>query len=163
MENKKYYKKLFPLLTEYELIPNSEGVEYNCISHTLSINNDVSWPFDNNNYWPVSRDLTKESFDKFYEFHGFEKMNLLDFFYDPKYIKVALYVNKGIPTHGAIQVDEFFWESKIGSLGVIKHDLFEIEDNVYGEVAQIYRKLKPTNESRILRYYQFITEYFFNK
>jgi hypothetical protein len=131
-------------------------MEYNCISHTLNINNDISWPFDNNNYWPVSRDLTKESFDKFYEFHGFEKMNLLDFSYEPKYIKVALYTNKGIPTHAAIQVDEFFWESKIGELGIIKHDLFEIEDNVYGEVTQIYRKLKPTNESRILRYYQFI-------
>jgi hypothetical protein len=156
MENKEYYRKLFPLLTDYELIPNSESMEYNCISHTLNINNDISWPFDNNNYWPVSRDLTKESFDKFYEFHGFEKMNLLDFSYDPKYIKVALYTNKGIPTHAAIQVDEFFWESKIGELGIIKHDLFEIEDNVYGEVTQIYRKLKPTNESRILRYYQFI-------
>lgn len=156
MENKEYYRKLFPLLTDYELIPNSESMEYNCISHTLNINNDISWPFDNNNYWPVSRDLTKESFDKFYEFHGFEKMNLLDFSYDSKYIKVALYTNKGIPTHAAIQVDEFFWESKIGELGIIKHDLFEIEDNVYGEVAQIYRKLKTTNESIILKYYQFI-------
>lgn len=156
MENKEYYRKLFPLLTDYELIPNSESMEYNCISHTLNINNDISWPFDNNNYWPVSRNLTKESFDKFYEFHGFEKMNLLDFSYDSKYIKVALYTNKGIPTHAAIQVDEFFWESKIGELGIIKHDLFEIEDNVYGEVAQIYRKLKTTNESIILKYYQFI-------
>lgn len=128
----------------------------------MYINNDISWPFDNNNYWPVSRDLTKESFDKFYEFHVFEKMNLLNFSYDPKYIKVALYVNKGIPTHAAIQVDEFFWESKIGELGIIKHDLFEIEDNVYGEVTQIYRKLKPTNESRILRYYQFKRRIFRN-
>jgi hypothetical protein len=44
MENKEYYKKLFPLLTDYELIPNSESEEYNCISHTLNINNDISWP-----------------------------------------------------------------------------------------------------------------------
>jgi hypothetical protein len=28
MENKEYYKKLFALLTEYELIPNSEGNKY---------------------------------------------------------------------------------------------------------------------------------------
>ncbi len=66
----------------------------------------------------------------------------------------------GIPTHASIQFDEFFWKSKIGELGIIKHDLFEIEDNVYGEVTQIYRKLKSTNESIILKYYQFITEYF---
>jgi hypothetical protein len=152
MESKEYYKKLFPLLTDYELIPNSESMEYNCISHTLNIKSDISWPFDNNNYWPVSRDLTKESFDKFYEFHGFEKMNLLDFSYDTKYIKVALYSNKGVPTHTSIQFDEFFWESKIGELGIIRHDLFEIEDDIYGRVVQIYRKLKSTNESKILRY-----------
>jgi len=45
-------------------------------------------------------------------------------------------------------------------LGIIKHDLFEIEDNVYGEVTQIYRKLKSTNESIILKYFLFTTEYF---
>ena len=31
MENQEYYKKLFPLLTDYELIPNSESEDYNCI------------------------------------------------------------------------------------------------------------------------------------
>jgi hypothetical protein len=41
MENKEYYKKLFPLLTEYELIYNSESEKYNCISHTLNINDDI--------------------------------------------------------------------------------------------------------------------------
>jgi len=79
-------------------------------------------------------------------------MNLLDFSYDTKYIKVALYSNKGVPTHTSIQFDEFFWESKIGELGIIRHDLFEIEDDIYGRVVQIYRKLKSTNESKILRY-----------
>jgi hypothetical protein len=44
MENKEYYKKLFPLLTNYELIPNSESFKYNCISHTLNINKDITWP-----------------------------------------------------------------------------------------------------------------------
>jgi hypothetical protein len=157
MENKEYYKKLFPLLTDYELIPNSESEDYNCISYTIGRTDVSSFPLDDNtDYWPVKNEKTKQAFDEFYEFHGFEKMNLLDFFYDPKYIKVALYVNNGIPTHGAIQVDEFFWESKIGSLGVIKHDLFEIEDDVYGKVTQIYKKPKPINESIILKYYQFI-------
>jgi hypothetical protein len=82
----------------------------------------------------------------------------LDFSYDPKYIKVALYTKNGIPTHAAIQSDKVFWESKIGEYGIIKHDLFEIEDSCYGELTQIYRKLKNLNETKILRYYQFIKQ-----
>ena len=162
--NKEYYRKLFPLLTDYELIQNSENNKYNCVSHTLNIKDKWIWPYledeiyirKYNSYWTVKNEISKESFDEFYEYHGFEKLDLLDFFYDPKYIKVALYTNKGIPTHAAIQVDEFFWESKIGELGIIKHDLFEIEDDVYGKVTQIYKKPKPINESIILKYYQFI-------
>lgn len=40
-ENKEYYRKLFPSLNEYELIPNGESNEYNCISNTLNIDNDI--------------------------------------------------------------------------------------------------------------------------
>jgi hypothetical protein len=161
MESKEYYKKLFPLLTDYELMPNSESEEYNCISHTIGRKDVSSFPLDDNtDYWPVKNEKTKKAFDEFYEYHGFEKMNLLDFSYDPNCIKVALYMNNGIPTHASIQVDDIWWESKIGQLGIIRHDLFEIEDDVYGEVVQIYRKLKSTNESKILRYYQFIKNIF---
>lgn len=156
MESKEYYKKLFPLLINFELIPNSESMEYNCISHTLNITNDISWPHDDNNYWPVKRELNKDSFDSFYGYHGFEKIDFLDFSYDSKYTKVALYCNKGIPTHASLQVNYGYWESKIGQLGTIRHDLFEIEGNIYGDVVQIYRKLKNINETKILKYHQFI-------
>ena len=146
MENKEYYRKLFPLLTDYDLVPNSESEKYNCISHTIGRNDVSSFPLgDDTDYWPVINEKTKESFDKFYEYHGFEKCSL-DFSYDPSYIKVALFLNKGIPKHASIQVDDFWWESKIGRLGILKHDLFEIEDDVYGKVDQIYKKLKTTNE-----------------
>lgn len=164
MQSKEYYKKLFPLLNDYELINNSESDNYNCISHTLGIKDKWSWSYDKNeiyeydydHYWPVRCELTKESFDDFYEYHGFEKIKLLDFSYNPKYTKVVLYTNNGVPTHAAIQINEFFWESKIGMFGILRHDLFEIENDVYGEVTQIYRKLKNINESKILKYYQFI-------
>jgi hypothetical protein len=144
MENKEYYRKLFPLLTDYELTPNSESKDFNCISHTLGLKDKNAWP-DGDGYWPVSNEKTKEAFDEFYEYHGFEKCSL-DFSYDPNYIKVALFLNDGFPTHASIQIDDFWWESKIGQLGIIKHDLFEIEDDVYGEVSQIYKKLKTINE-----------------
>ena len=44
-----------------------------------------------------------------------------------------------------IQLD-IYWESKIGSAGIIRHDLFEIEGDSYGQLTQIYKKLKVVNE-----------------
>jgi hypothetical protein len=152
MEDKEYYKKLFPLLVDYELIHNSESDDYNCISYTIGVKSEIIWP----NYefeWPVKRDLSKESFDSFYEYHGYEKCSM-DFSYDPIYTKVALYINVDKCTHACIQYNDVFWESKIGSLGIIRHDLFELEDDVYGKVVQIYRKLKKVNE--ILSFKDFI-------
>jgi hypothetical protein len=153
MENKEYYKRLFPLLTNYELIIDSESFSYNCISHTINIKDKNYWP--TNEYWPTNRDLSKSSFDEFYEYHGFKKLNYLDISYDPNFIKVALYSKDGIPTHASIQIDGDFWESKIGQLGIIKHDLFEIEDSVYGEVTQIYRKPKEIKERIITKFKRF--------
>jgi hypothetical protein len=84
-------------------------------------------------------------------------MELLDFSYDPKYTKVALYTKDGIPTHASIQIDDTWWESKIGSLGIIRRDLFEIEDNTYGRVSRIYKKLKEIkNENIITKFVNFI-------
>ena len=153
MENKDFYRKLYPLLTDFELLPNSESYEYNCISYTIGIYDKSSWPTGDGNFWPVKKETTKESFDIFYEYYGFEKISL-DFSYDSRYIKVALYTNRGVPTHACIQYDDCLWESKIGSLGIIRHDLFEIENERYGQVTQIYRKLRIINE--ILLFKDFI-------
>ena len=89
-----YYKRLFPLIIDFELLPNGESYDFNCISHT----------------------------------------------------KVALYTKNGIPTHACIQHNYIYWESKIGSAGIIRHDLFEIEGDSYGQLTQIYKKLKVVNE-----------------
>jgi hypothetical protein len=129
MENKYFYRKLYPLLTDFELLPNSESYEYNCISYTIGIYDKSSWPTGDGNFWPVKKETTKESFDIFYEYYGFEKI-------------------------ACIQYDDCLWESKIGSLGIIRHDLFEIENERYGQVTQIYRKLRIINE--ILLFKDFI-------
>ena len=142
-----YYKRLFPLIIDFELLPNGESYDFNCISHTIGIDDDICWPhIDGDYYWPVKKETTKECFDLFYEYHGFEKIKFLDFSYDPKYTKVALYTKNGIPTHACIQHNYIYWESKIGSAGIIRHDLFEIEGDSYGQLTQIYKKLKVVNE-----------------
>ena len=145
MQSKDFYRKLYPLLTQFELITDSESYDFNCISHTIGVFDKSYWPTGDENFWPVKKETTKECFDLFYEYHGFEKTSL-DFSYDSRYIKVALYTNNGIPTHACIQYNDIYWESKIGSLGIIRHDLFEIENNRYGQVTQIYKKLKMVNE-----------------
>ena len=30
-----YYKRLFPLIIDFELLPNGESYDFNCISHTI--------------------------------------------------------------------------------------------------------------------------------
>jgi len=154
MVRKEYYKKLFPLLTDYELELDSESDYYNCISLTISKYDIPSWPTNSTYYWPTKRVVSIESFDEFYKYHGFYECGM-DFSYEKNYTKVALYVNNGKPTHGALQVDDLWWKSKIGAYGVIKHDLFELEDDVYGEVFKIYKKLNKIDED-ILYFREFI-------
>ena len=138
MEDKSYYKKLFPLLNKYDLIHNSESELYNCISHTIGNKESSSWPNEICDYWPVKKELSISAFDDFYEYHGFEKVNVLNILYDKNYIKVALFTKNNLPTHASIQIDNHLWESKIGSLGIIRHNLFEIEGDIYGGVYAIY-------------------------
>lgn len=144
MEDKSYYKRLFPLLNDYHLINNSETDKYNCISHTLNIKNISSWPHKDEQkfYWPVKRELSIEAFDEFYKYHGFIKLKYIDDRYDKNILKVGLYIKDNIPTHACVQINERFWQSKIGELGVIVHDLYELESNVYGAIKCIYVKKK---------------------
>jgi len=81
----------------------------------------------------------------------------MDFSYDNRYTKVALFMKNNKPMHACIQYNSKYWESKIGSGGIIRHDLFEIENNRYGQVVQIYKKVKnniaPLKEANIVEKY----------
>lgn len=116
-----------------------------------------SWPSNNPDvYWPVEKIPNKKSFDQFYEYHGFEKIKQLDISYEPGYVKVALYMKNDSPKHASIQVSDYLWESKIGSLGIIRHDIFEIEGDYYGYVEQIYKKRINIDEKKIVNFKIFL-------
>ena len=76
--NKEYYRKLFPLLTDYELIQNSENNKYNCVSHTLNIKDKWIWPYledeiyirKYNSYWTVKNEISKS--------HSMNFMSIMD-------------------------------------------------------------------------------------
>jgi hypothetical protein len=68
---------------------------------------------------------------------------------------LIIFCKDGIPTHAAIQIDYDWWESKIGQMGIIEHDLFEIESDIYGEVTQIYMKRKNLTERIITKFKNF--------
>ncbi len=72
-----YLKSNFNFINNYEILEGTDSAYYNCISHTIGINDKWSWPkiVDINNYWPINNMLeTIESFDEFYLYHGYRKL-----------------------------------------------------------------------------------------
>ena len=168
MEGRDYYTKLYPMLTNFKLYDNSETYFYNCISYSIGRKDVFTWPGRSVNddvisYWVGNDVVTFESFDYFYNQHGYELCGNIDIRYDPNYTKVALFIKNGIPTHASIQIDENWWESKIGVLGIIKHDLFEIEGGNYGQVEYIYKKKKENLSESILNFDEFLKQIFEKK
>jgi hypothetical protein len=55
--------------------------------------------------------------------------------------KVALFVDpSGAPTHGARQLPDGYWTSKMGRAEDIRHPLRDVEGFKYGRVAIILRR-----------------------
>lgn len=163
MENEKYYRDIFPNLNEFYLYPNSESNDFNCISHVLGVYDMITWPTIHHNfYWLGVYDVSVESFDNLFKRKGFEKLDILDITYDENLTKIALFTNNGLPTHASLQIDEDWLVSKIGSLGIIKHDLFEIENSKYGIAKYIYVKRKYINE-KILNFNEYFNNINFEK
>ena len=161
LNNKDYYNKSYPLLTEFELYDDSEDDNYNCISYSVGVTDRGFWPIEGcDDCWYGNSEVSVESFDLFYKKYGFEKCNFIDVLHDKNYTKVALFLKNGKPTHASIQIDNDWWESKIGQLGIIKHYLFELECEIYGEVCIIYKKRIHLSESlkRILNFNNFIRQ-----
>ena len=155
-QDKNYYKKNYLLLTQFELYEDSEDDNYNCISYSVGLTDRGFWPIKGrDDCWYGINEVTINSFDIFYEHYGFKRCDYLDILYDKNYIKVAIFTKENIPTHASIQIDDNWWESKIGQLGIIKHDIFEIEGDIYGKLSHIYKKKININE--LLNFTEFIT------
>lgn len=139
---KGYLENNFNFINDYEIINGSDSPYYKCVSYTIGINNKWSWPksVDINNYWPINNtDETIESFDQFYLHHGFTKLKDLSGIYTGS-SKIVLYGVDGIPKHASIQIESLIYESKMGRGEIVRHDPFDIENGLFGNIICLYKK-----------------------
>src|SRR5579871_5278130 len=95
-------------------------------------------------YWPngIARTETQEAFVAAYATVGFAPTT--DDSLQPGVEKIAVYAKGGKPTHAARQLPSGRWTSKLGRAEDIEHDLSALAGDVYGTVAFILQRLRPT-------------------
>jgi hypothetical protein len=147
---KPYWREGFPSLGPgCEILAPSTGREdrkgaYNCIAHTLRIYDRWVWPGDK-----VS------DFDHLYGSYGYRRINRLDYSFRPTTDKIVLYgMMKGgrvVCTHGARQLADGTWTSKLGGGPLIRHKTPDSVDGPsYGVPIAVYvRTRKNPNPATV--------------
>lgn len=134
-------KSTFPKLGEnYEILAPAT-VDYNCIAHTLGINDEWVDPLTGSKENPLS-EMTKMYAEK-----GYTLAKGVDTSYDQSIEKIIVYATKNADgsinkvTHGAIQDAKGTFESKLGGLPLIRHLTAEsLNGALYGEPVAVFEK-----------------------
>jgi hypothetical protein len=134
------FKTGFPRLGKFEVLapatgkPGTKG-SYNCIAHSMRVYD--RW------IWPGTR---VADFDKEYAKVGLRRVKGLDYRFDPKVEKVVLFANvkaNGVVecTHGARQLADGTWTSKLGQGPLIRHATPDsVAGPSYGRPIYLYVK-----------------------
>ena len=135
----------FPKLSseEFEIVERASE-RYNCIAYAAG---DTSkwWDHNRNHYWPTpaTRSNSIESLKEVFVDLGFEQCH--DGRTENGYQKVALYGERGLWKHAAVQTPNGRWRSKMGQGPVIEHRSPEsLSDGQYGNVAFYMRRAAST-------------------
>lgn len=146
-----YYDKHFPKLKALGFKRTSEPAYYNCIAHIV---NDVKrkwWPGEYHpdfvdDYWPTGAPNV-ETVEAFAEALGTVRFVLCsNGDREEGFEKVALYSLKGKITHGARQMEDGTWRSKLGADEDIEHSLEGLEGPFYGTVVAFLKRTIETTE-----------------
>jgi hypothetical protein len=147
MLTKEEIDRLFPKESGQIEIASDADDGYNCISWSLNDKSRPWWPFSPPSpfiYWPpdVPREETIEAFTRMYERLLFTKCS--EESREEGYDKVALYALDESSTHAArLWIEDLTWSSKLGDENdIIHHTLSALEGNEYGEVVQIFKRLR---------------------
>jgi hypothetical protein len=131
-------RKAFPHLgREYEVLGPATKV-YNCIAWAIGITNKWVWPAR------PGKTATVADFDDLYGRYGYRRVKGLNFDLHPNYHKLVLYAKRGKngnwePTHGARQLSDGSWSSKLGQLPLIRHlEPDDLDGNSYGVPIAVY-------------------------
>jgi hypothetical protein len=136
-------RKAFPHLGEqYEVLGPATRL-YNCVAWTVGVTNQWVWPAK------PGKKPTVRDFDELYRRHGYRRVKGLNFDLQPGHDKIVLYGKRSgkvwEPTHGARQLADGSWSSKLGLLPLIRH--LEPEDlggASYGVPIAVYTRPKRT-------------------
>jgi hypothetical protein len=115
--------------------------EYNCIAWALEDTSRFYWTGPKAFfYWPenLPREETIESFIQLFQQNGYEICQHA--LKERSFIKIALFVKDGLPTHAARQLPNGLWTSKLGSWEDVRHTLSAISGGLYGDVAVVMKK-----------------------
>lgn len=136
------FRASFPNLTDpLSKQTSPKDSRYNCIAWAFGENRRWWWPVNKPGYfWPkqLSNKSPLEEFEDWFELDGWEPTKEIGF--DPSFIKVALFVLNGQPTHAARLLQTGMWTSKLGSDLDLAHGFDELDGPVYGSVFGVYRK-----------------------
>jgi hypothetical protein len=98
-------------------------------------------------YWPhgIPRAVSLAAFEAVFARLGYAVCPSADL--EPGFEKIALYANSvGEPTHGARQLPNGRWASKLGAMEDIDHALHDLEGELYGTVVRIVKRSRPLSQ-----------------
>jgi hypothetical protein len=141
------------------LFPSPTASDYAITSPAAPDYNCIAWAADDTSrwwepvpvplpsyYWPegVSHELTLTSYMHAFESIGYHVCG--DDHLEEGFEKIALYATAdGLPTHAARQLASGEWTSKLGKSVDIRHrSLAALEGELYGQVACVMRRARPT-------------------
>jgi hypothetical protein len=116
---------------------------YNCIAWSAGDSKRCWWP-TRGGYWPpgVMRARTLDAFVKAFATKGYVRCESSAL--ETGFLKIAIYVKDGIPTHAARQLETGKWTSKLGQNVDIEHDSPELVGGaLYGEAVAFMRRPHP--------------------
>jgi hypothetical protein len=133
---------LFPKLAGSSYTLTSPATQdYNCIAWAAGDDQRWWWPdAAGSRYWPgnVARDESVSGFQAMFESLGYAVCS--DEQNEAGFEKIALFANSEGPQHGARQLPNGRWTSKLGELDDIEHDLRDLEGTEYGTVVVFMKR-----------------------
>jgi hypothetical protein len=143
-------EELFPYLADsgYQVTSPRDDL-YNCIAWAAGDTTDWWWPGANPDleYWPpgIPRAVSLAAFEAVFATLGYVVCAAADL--EPGIEKITLYANAvGKPTHGARQLTNGRWTSKLGKREDIEHALHDLEGELYGTVVRIMKRPRPLSQ-----------------
>ena len=124
-------------------ISSLSNTDYNCIAWAANDTTNWWWPGPNleDEYWPpgVPREPTITAFQAAFESIGY--VLCADEGLESGFEKVALFADaQAKPKHGARQLQNGRWTSKLGEWVDIEHALHDLEGALYGSVVRLLKR-----------------------